>query len=289
MEIREATIKDREAIFKIWLSCFTDDQDYINSYLDYCFPYTTTLLLGNKTEGDVSVISILPSYFKSGKTCYRGAYLYGVATLQEHRGHSYSLKLINYGIELLKKEGIEYFLVKPATDTLFSLYRKFGFTNELFTETKVISFTTEKKKAIKRVFKDISFADDLVYFREREKLLSDSTFLWPREILSYTIREILERGGFVIKDILSGNFCAGYPSNSGSTLDILETSARADSFTDIFGEELIKRYPQIKRLEVSYPLTDKENNPKTLSALIMELTPNLFTHCRNYKLSLPME
>ena len=61
MEIREATIKDREAIFKIWLSCFTDDQDYINSYLDYCFPYTTTLLLGNKTEGDVSVISILPS------------------------------------------------------------------------------------------------------------------------------------------------------------------------------------------------------------------------------------
>ena len=68
MEIREATIKDREAIFKIWLSCFTDDQDYINSYLDYCFPYTTTLLLGNKTEGDVSVISILPSYFKSIRT-----------------------------------------------------------------------------------------------------------------------------------------------------------------------------------------------------------------------------
>ena len=290
MDIRKATIQDREAIFKIWLSCFTDDQDYINDYLDYCFPYTTTLLLGNKSEGDVSVISILPSYFNSGNISHRGAYLYGVGTLPEFRGHSYSMHLINYGIELLKKEGIEYFLVKPATDTLFSLYRKLGFNKDLFSENILISSKFKEIKENERVIEDIPFSDFSDFYNERENLLSNSSFLWPKDILSYSIKEILERNGFLIKDSISGNFCIGYPSENGFILDVLETTADIDSFTEIFGKELSIRYPQAENWRISYPpKTGVESSTRSLSALFMELTPNIFSYCENYKLSLPME
>nr|MBP6454044.1 hypothetical protein [Bacteroidales bacterium] len=82
----------------------------------------------------------------------------------------------------------------------------------------------------------------------------------------------------------------GYPSENGSILDILETTADIDSFTEIFGKELDIRYPQAKNWRISYPpKTGGEPCTRSLSALFMELTPNIFSYCENYKLSLPME
>ena len=118
-----------------------------------------------------------------------------------------------------KKEGIEYFLVKPATDRLFSLYRKLGFNKDLFSENILISSKFKEIKENERVIEDIPFSDFSDFYNERENLLSNSSFLWLKDILSYSIKEILERNGFLLKASISGNFCIGYPSENGFILD----------------------------------------------------------------------
>jgi ribosomal protein S18 acetylase RimI-like enzyme len=212
LDIRKATIADREAIFKIWLSCFTNDETYINNYLKYCFPYTITLLLGDKKQGDISVISILPSYFKHNSITYTGGYLYGVGTLPEFRGRSYSSLLLKEGLELIKKEGYDYFLVKPATESLFSLYRRLGFNKDLFNKNTIIR--PKKSHLEKRSIEELSTTDSALFHSIREDKLFNKSFLWPNEVLSYTIREITERGGFLLFDKLTGHYCAGYTSET---------------------------------------------------------------------------
>lgn len=287
MDIRKATIADREAIFKIWLSCFSDDETYINNYLKYCFPHTITLLLGEKEQGDVSVISILPSYFIHNSITYTGGYLYGVGTLPEFRGRSYSSLLLKEGLELIEKEGYDYFLVKPATESLFSLYRRLGFNKDLFNKNTIIR--PNKSHLEKRSIEDLSATDSALFHSMREDKLFNKSFLWPNEVLSYTIREITGRGGFLLFDKLTGHYCAGYTSENNAYLQILETSIDLIEFEKVFGNELMSRYPDIMTWEIEGHSSERDQVDQKLSALIMDIRPGVSSLCSQYNLSLPME
>ena len=132
MVIREATINDKVHIAEIWRSCFTDDENYIELYLNHCLPHTNTWILGGEDGRFYSCISVFPTYFIKDGRKTSGGYLYGVGTLPDHRGKSYSSILINVAIRYLKENGHSYFLVKPATEGLFNLYSRLGFDHQLF-------------------------------------------------------------------------------------------------------------------------------------------------------------
>lgn len=290
MEIKIALNEDREAIFNIWLSCFTEDEAYINFYLDYCFPHTITLLLGDKNIGYVSVLSIIPSFFKEHNRYIKGGYLYGVGTLPSHRGKSYSSQLIKYGVELLKNKKCEYFIVKPATDSLFSLYKKLGFDKEIYKSSTNIR-STEKQPFNKNAnsYSEISPLEINEIYDLREKHLANSNFLWPREILLYSLKEILGRNGFLFIDKITRDYCTGYPSDSSSLIEILETTLPAEQIEMVFGEQIQTKYPLNNSWRATSSYEPKENREPILSALIMELTPGIYDYCNKLNLSLPME
>ena len=291
MKIIKASKLDKEAIFNIWLSCFTEDEEYINTYLEYCFPHSTTLLLGDDINGYVSVITIIPSYFIHDKKVVKGGYLYGVGTLPEHRGNSYSSKLIQYAKELLISEEFDYFIVKPATETLFSLYKRLGFKEELFNTTVIVKplqdINQDSKSKIQLKIGTTKDADKIFHYREEH--LSSSNLLWPKEILSYSVQEILNRNGFLFINEITGDYCTGYTSDDSSRLLILETTVKPELVESYFGDQIMKKYSGIDNWTIDYPYNTRFSCTPQRSALLMELKPGTYELCQALNLSLPME
>lgn len=284
MKIIRATNNEREAIFNIWLSCFTEDEAYINNYLEYCFPHTTTLLLGDEQMGYVSVISILPAYFIKDNRKYKGGYLYGVGTLPDYRGKSYSKKLINHAKELLLLDNCDFFIVKPATSTLFDLYRRSGFSEEIYKAITVIEPAGNHSTSTIKEIIDVE-----LLFNIREKNLSETSFLWPKELLAYTYSEILNRDGFIFIDENTGNYCTGYPEEDSNSIKILESSTKPGLIQPLFGHSILNKYPKKDYWVIDFPYIPGENSQQQLSALVMELSPGTIKLCHNLHLSLPME
>jgi len=121
-------------IKKIWLSCFDDSEDYYDSFFSrfYSPDYMITHEVNNEI---VSVSYIFPCTSALGNT----AYLFGLATLPDHRGKGYASALIIETLEMCKKRNFDVVIQIPAKKSMKSFFKKFGFV-----DTNInISFTTD--------------------------------------------------------------------------------------------------------------------------------------------------
>ena len=296
MIIKKAGFEDREHIFKIWNSCFTDDEAYITTYLDYCFSETTTWLLGDNSGDFCSVLSIIPSFFIEKGERINGGYLYGVGTLPTHRGKSYSKILMNHAVEAAKTEGLSYILVKPAEESLFALYKNSGFNKEIYSGNITLDQSSAEIPVQKPSLEKLSFEK----FREfRERSMADYIYLWPEKVLHYAWNEIMQRGGVALNTPQKESYLIGYPSiiDGKSVFSVLETNTATtperenfisfikNSANDISGIvfETPLHYPSDLISGINFPQNQK------LSALFMELEPGTWEKANSRMLSLPME
>lgn len=305
MVIREATINDKVHIAEIWRSCFTDDENYIQLYLNHCLPHTNTWVLGGEDGRFYSCISVFPSYFIKDGLKTTGGYLYGVGTLPDHRGKSYSSILIDVAIRHLKENGHSYFLVKPATEGLFGLYSRLGFNHQLYKTTVSKDFSGIDSNYLNQNSNTIGkakklTATELLKFREEE--LSSSHFMWPLPILKYIQEEAQYRNGVSLvfekrtnDGTLKKLYFVGYPDDSdqsGNTFKILETNASSmDDIEDIYS---VLRYTGRKEyfIKADFPGFNVENiinTGKEKSALFMELKDGVSVSLETLHLSLPLE
>lgn len=305
MVIREATINDKVHIAEIWRSCFTDDENYIELYLNHCLPHTNTWILGGEDGRFYSCISVLPSYFIKDGRKTTGGYLYGVGTLPGHRGKSYSSILIDVAVRDLKETGHSYFLVKPVTEGLFSLYSRLGFDQQLFKTTISKDFSGIESNYLIRNSKILGKAEkltatELLKFREDE--LSSSHFMWPLSIVKYILEETQYRNGVSLvfeKKAIGCNlkklYFVGYPDDSdlsGNTFKILETNASSmDDIEDIYSvlRNNGRKESFIKADFPEFGIENITNSGKEKSALFMELNGGISGSLEPLHLSLPLE
>jgi len=296
MIIKKAGLEEREHIFKIWKACFTDDEAYITTYLDYCFPETTTWLLGENPDEFCSVLSIIPSFFIEKSEVINGGYLYGVGTLPTHRGKSYSKILMNHAVEAAKTEGLSYILVKPAEESLFPLYKNSGFDNEIYSRSAVSQQFPKHIPAQLPSPEMLSFEK----FREfREGSMADYIYLWPEKVLQYAWDEIMQRGGVALNAPGKEKYLIGYPSviNGKTVFSALETNTTTTPERKNFFSFIQNSSKNISGISFETPLLypsdlksgkSGSQNPK-LSALFMELKPGIWEKANNRMLSLSME
>ena len=57
----------------------------------------------------------------------KAAYLYGIAAFKKYRGRGFGSKLVQEGVEYLKRMGFDIILLVPAEASLFGYYQRFGF------------------------------------------------------------------------------------------------------------------------------------------------------------------
>jgi len=210
MTIRLATISDTLSIIKIWRECFTEDTLFIENFISHCFPYTKTwILTPSDSETPVAVLSLLPSYTKYKNRIFNGGYVYGVATMPDFRGRSYSGALMERAIQYSVEEELHYIVVKPATDSLFDLYKKQSFDTIISKSLTQIDISQQidinSCSHKEREYPDCSLVSvgekiitDYNLYSIREDELSNSHLLWPKEILTYTIKDALLKGGDIV-------------------------------------------------------------------------------------------
>ncbi len=207
-------------IKEIWRSCFTPDETYINNFIKYCLPYTNSYgIKDNNSNLIVSCASLLPSQISINNKQIIGGYLYGVATLKEHRGKALSKQITDH--IFTKTSDIDYILVKPASESLYNLYKKNGFNNTLQreeshlfvnksglnhltsnTSTRYISSLSERidyKKVLTIIDQNSTILDD-IYFQYRQM----EGFHYPINIFKYSIIEALYNG-YVLDIVYTDN------------------------------------------------------------------------------------
>ncbi len=296
MTIRLATNKDSEHIFKIWHACFTDDQAYIMTYLKYCLPHTKTWVLGVGNGEFVSCLSIIPSYFVLNSKIIRGGYLYAVGTLPEHRGNSYSKLLMESAIKECKKDGLSYLLVKPATESLFDLYKRASFENVLYKSTTIIF--AKYHESIPYNITSLSPIEASDLYTLRQDSLAETSFLWPEKILEYAIIEAISRSGSCKKFEIRGTetpaliYYIAYPAEQNiKRIQVLETNARNSLEIECLVSVIKSEYPITEEIEIesSCDILSKNNKSVSRSALLLPFHKELSSYMEKLHLSLPME
>ncbi len=113
---------------ELWLEAFPEDTDFVNVFFEKFYrPSRAFLRYDGKTL--VSMLFYMDIKLKYKRKVYKGAYLYGVATKTEERNAGHFSALHDFFAEKLKTRKYKFILTLPSSDSLFPMYKKFGYTS----------------------------------------------------------------------------------------------------------------------------------------------------------------
>lgn len=292
MIYREATSSDISGLSEIWTTCFTDDYPYIENYFKYCFPHTKTLVAATDSGEIASSITLIPATARIEDKIIKGYYLYAVGTKPEHRGFSLSSSLIDLAKQFCRNENLSFIITKPATDSLYDLYKRYGFISTLYEEQLIERLDSINKQSNGELLHTTSLP---IYYFEESRKDSSNRFLWSREILNYILKETTLKEGFCIGASLKEGFSnVGYfiicpePGNH-KTILVLETTFKESDFNYIY--TYVKNlYPQTTEVRIIRPnsLVAATQNLRR-SGLLLPITSGTDTDLKYFSIMLPME
>ena len=111
----------------LWLEAFPEDTEFVDVFFRDFYKPSKTLL---RYDGDtlVSMLFWIDVKLKYKKRVFKGAYLYGVATRLSERHAGHFTALHSEFLETLRAKKYKFALTLPATDSLFSFYKRLGYT-----------------------------------------------------------------------------------------------------------------------------------------------------------------
>jgi len=295
--IRKVTIEEKEVISKIWRACFTEDQSYIDTYLNYCFPYCKTYVLYLDGEGAVSSLSVIPSYISRGTEIYGGGYIYAVGTLPLFRGRGYAKILIEEVARICKNSGYSYLVVKPATETLFPYYEKLNFSIKLKSGLSVI-----KRSRFSPVSPLLYSTEPLtgkILYKLRNRALSSFFFLTIPKIVEYAVLECNSRKGGISTlihkegySLATPVYYLAYPDEKmPDSVTILETNAKTNTERELITSHIFDSRPEVESIIYSTHPSFLEYSDSTIAytelAISFKSENNSIIESRHF--SLPLE
>ncbi len=185
--IRIANNKDNAEIKLLLEECFTQDQHYLDLFLNRC-PYKIILV----KEVDGRIVSMLTSfainYISTELTedcfhkTYHGAYLYGICTTEKYRKRGYCSQLIEYFYDHAKHLGWDFLILRPENSSvkLIRFYQSLGFNIPIFRAAGLPPFEAPI---------NISKYTPVKLFLLRKHHFVSNYFEWGHIILSYIIAE----------------------------------------------------------------------------------------------------
>lgn len=156
----------KEQVLSLYKTAFNDPDDFTEDFIDRYFETSCRYIV--KDGRVVSMLFLLDATMQKGDEILCGKYLYAVATHPDFRGQGLMTKLI----EKAKRETVEkgeFLLTKPATETLFNFYKKFGFKLAVFSKDEQYSLS-EKTEPLKKLNKND-------YLSKRAELLKEQAYI----------------------------------------------------------------------------------------------------------------
>lgn len=123
----------KDIIKKIYQEAFGEDEIFFETLYNKASNCCKALI---KDERIVSFFFLLPIELRKCDTTQKAYYLFAAATDKECRGKGYMSELINKELEKSDYP----IILKPATSSLISYYKKFGFEEALATHNEDTAF-----------------------------------------------------------------------------------------------------------------------------------------------------
>ena len=191
--------RNREEIHKIWETCFGDEAELVDFYLDKRMTEDNMLLICQDGHA-VSMASFLDINVRDGEEWKPAKYVYAVATLPEYRGRGYAGKILKKAEEIFNMP----LVLVPAEKELVGYYRKVGFT-EAYPSERLL-----EKQDVPELFaaelnsysvEEITAAE---YKRIREqKLMRDGFIAWDEAAIRFAMDFNCFCGGRTVKVVWS--------------------------------------------------------------------------------------
>ncbi len=206
--------RNREEIHKIWETCFGDEAELVDFYLDKRMTEDNMLLICQDGHA-VSMASFLDINIRDGEEWKPAKYVYSVATLPEYRGRGYAAKILKKAEEIFNMP----LVLVPAEKELVGYYRKVGFT-EAYPSERLL-----EKQDVPELFaaelnsysvEEITAAE---YKRIREqKLMRDGFIAWDEAAIRFAMDFNCFCGGRTVKVVWSDDI---FRDESAEDADIL--------------------------------------------------------------------
>ena len=233
--------RNREEIHKIWETCFGDEAELVDFYLDKRMTEDNMLLICQDGHA-VSMASFLDMNIRDGEEWKPAKYVYSVATLPEYRGRGYAAKILKKAEEIFNMP----LVLVPAEKELVGYYRKVGFT-EAYPSERLL-----EKQDVPELFaaelnsysvEDITAAE---YQEIREqKLMRDGFIAWDEAAIRFAMDFNCFCGGRTVKVAWSDDISRDESAEDADilmycpengTLHIIETTLGEEQFEELLPE-----------------------------------------------------
>lgn len=201
MNIRLASLEDKQAITHIWKTCFYDDDQYINLYLENGFKLNQTYL-AYYNEKPVAMLSAIKTYFCSGQEKQQGLYLYALATLPEYQKKGIMSKIEEYIVQESQNNRLDFLCLTPATIPLVDYYQKRGYNPCIYKTTEDIQFESNRHTLC--AFGEIT-KETFLNLRSDMLASKNSYFCFEEEMNQYVFTEMTFNGCKAVKGTIESD------------------------------------------------------------------------------------
>lgn len=221
--IRYSVESDIKGIFALWQEAFGDSKAEIQFFLNKYYKPENTLIY--ETDDKVaSMLFLIDGEMVIDKRVYPSYYLYAACTLNEYRGRGYMASLLKFAASTAYKRHKYYICLKPAEDSLYEYYEKYGY-KPVFKQKIINIFTGELDRSFSQNFCDV---EDLEEIRN-SAYKNLNIFRWNNDSIKFAFDHNNLYGG---KSLVG---CNGYLLYSASANKI---SVKECTFTDGFHNAL---------------------------------------------------
>lgn len=193
--VRLSNRNDINGIIGLWEEAFGDSEKDIMFFLNAHYkPYNTVVY-----EYDGVIASVL--FFFEGDMHIKGIdypsyYLYAACTLKKYRGRGIMAEMLVFAKSLASERNKFFITLKPAEDSLYSFYSKFGYLSVFKKKIIKLSTTNQCQKCNDTIINSIECHSQI---RDKNFLQTDY-FKWDNYSLDFAFKHHEYYGGLSITD-----------------------------------------------------------------------------------------
>ena len=233
--------RNREEIHKIWETCFGDEAELVDFYLDKRMTEDNMLIISQDGHA-VSMASFLDINIRDGEEWKPAKYVYSVATLPVYSRRGYAGKILKKAEEIFNMP----LVLVPAEKELVGYYRKVGFTEAYPSERLLEKQDVPELSAAELNSYSVEEITAAEYQKIREqKLMRDGFIAWDEAAIRFAMDFNCFCGGRTVKVVWSDDISRDESAEDADilmycpengTLHIIETTLGEEQFEELLPE-----------------------------------------------------
>lgn len=283
--IRLSVKSDYNELITLWQEAFGDCEEAIRLFLDSRYIADNTVV-AEENGRIVSMLFLLEGKFRIKGRLYSSYYLYAAATAKSERGRGIMSELLAFAKQTAFDRGVDFICLKPAEESLYGYYSRFGYKAVFATKTVRI-----KCSDIRNSDTDISLAQSQIDLEKVRNFSFSETdaFLWDNSAIDYAIKQHQYYGGKVLE--ACNGFCLY--SADGAKCHVNEFSFTSDFLNEIVSFLRLDNY--FSEITVDLPIDydcsgyDETVRDNGMALAVTESAESVIDNLKNAYLNLTLD